>query len=262
MNTKLISEKALAVIDQYLHFTVGKATCSIPYYNNRNLGARAKLGAQIGKGSPKDIFDEIESVLIKEKIDSKNLSGEQLKKIMVDNGIGIDCSGLAYYILNAENENRKKGSFDRHLSYPFCKGIIGKIRCKLRPIENTSVATLAHNKNSRVLKITEVEPGDMITMISNDAQNQDKLQRNHILIIHQIEYQNFSPVTLHYTHAISWPSDGEYGHGVRQGNIDIVNLSLPLAEQRWIENEKEKEENYTLSRAKESVTELRRLNWL
>ena len=127
----------------------------------------------------------------------------------------------------------------------------------MRPIENTGVTTLAHDSNSKSLATKQAEPGDIITMVSEEENG----KRNHILVIHQIEYQNFIPTTLHYTHAIAWPSDGEYGHGVREGSVEILDLNKPLIEQKWIELGKEGFENYTFTRAQKSRTELRRLNW-
>lgn len=261
MNTKLVSENALTVIDQYLNFRIGNANCPIPYFNNRNLGLKGQMRARVGKGSPKDIFDELQDIFILEKIDSKTLDSTSLQKILVEKNIGIDCSGFAYYVLNAESEARGKGTLDKHLSFPFSSGIMGKIRAKLRPVENVGVATLAHNDNSKVLNITQAEPGDMITMLGPENESRGDPQRNHILIIHQVEYQNFMPTTLHYSHSISWPSDGEYSHGVRQGKIEITNPIVPLTDQRWIETEKTGAENYTFAKAQKSTTELRRLNY-
>ncbi len=243
MNTKLLSEKALSVIHQYLNFQ----GISIPYFNNRRSGAKMKLRAQAGKGSPKDIFDEMESVAMHEKIDLKSLDSISLKKFLVDHDIGIDCSGLAYYILNAESEARVKGTLDRHLSFPFCKGIFGKAVCKMRPVENAGVSTFAHEKNSREINLKEVQPGDIITFIDNS--------RNHIVIIHQVEYQNFIPTILHYTHSIAWPEDGEYEHGVRQEQIEITDINKPVAEQKWSDTR-------SFNKAGNSITTLRRLLFL
>ncbi len=261
MNTKTLSDKALVVVNQYTNFSIGNARCSIPYFNNKHSGARASLRANIGKGSPKDIFDEVESISILEKVNAGTLDSITFKNFLVDHNIGIDCSGLVYHVLSAESEAREKGVLDKHLSFPLCTGLLGKIRCKLRPIENAGVTTFAHDKNSRVLNLTQAEPGDIVTMIGNKRETTDP-QRDHIVLIHQIEYQNFMPTTLHYIHAIAWPTDGEYGHGVREGRIEIVNPIKPLSEQRWIENEKTDSLNYTLARAIRSKTELRRLNWL
>lgn len=170
-----------------------------------------------------------------------------LKKFLVDRNIGIDCSGLVYHILNP-----------KHLSFPFSTGFIGNLRAKFRPVENTSVASLAHEKNSKVVTLSEVMPGDIITMLGGPEND----ERDHILVIHQIDYKDFLPATIYYTHAVAWPTDGEYGHGVRQGIIEITGITKPIAEQRWIEAEKTGEENYTFTRAQKSITSLRRLLFL
>jgi hypothetical protein len=119
------------------------------------------------------------------------------------------------------------------------------------------VRTFAHEKNSRAVALADVVPGDTITMLG---------ATDHILVITQVEYQNFIPTVLHYAHSIAWPSDGEYGHGVRTGTITIADIAKPLAEQIWEEagkngTGKNNPGNYTLKGATTSVTELRRLNW-
>ena len=257
MNTKLISQSALDIIDQYKNFRIENAVCSIPYFNNKRTGNRASFRVEGGKGSPKDIYEEIEQRAFKEKIDLKLFDSETLKKFLVDNSIGIDCSGYAYYILNDESLSLGKNALDRYMSFPYAKGLFGKIKCMFRPIENAGVQTFAHEKNSKVIPIKDVQVGDMITMVGGP----DNGERDHILIIYQVEYQNFIPMTIHYTHAVAWPTDGEYGHGIHEGKIDILDLNKSLIEQRWTENDKIGEENYTFTRAQKSVTELRRLRW-
>jgi hypothetical protein len=61
-------------------------------------------------------------------------------------------------------------------------------------------------------------------------------------------------------HAIAWPTDGEYGHGIHDGKIEITDINKSILEQRWIENNVIENENYTLIRAQKSITEIRRLN--
>jgi hypothetical protein len=281
MNSKLLSEKALTLADQYIHFRMHSATTNIPYYNNNHKKIRAALRATTGKGSPKDIFDETEILLVKEgardgvpsgaikgsSFKPGILTSESLKHFLVDQDIGIDCSGFAYYVLNAESLERNAGALDRRLKFPFSKGIFGKIRSKMRPAENADVRTLAHNINSRTVALKDVQPGDMITMLGNmsgigrDTGASSGTVRDHIAIVTQVEYQNFIPITIHYAHSIAWPSDGEYGHGVRDGMITITDIKKNLVEQAWIEAEKTGAADYTLARAQSSITELRRLNW-
>ena len=255
MNTKTLTQRALNVIDQYLHFKIGNAVCSIPYFNNKTTRTRGGLRVAIGKGSPKEIFEEVQDIVIKNHISINALTNDSLKRLLADNNIGIDCSAFVYYVLNAESEERKKGHLDKHLSFTNCHGILGRIRCSLRPIENCNVATFANDKNSRSIPIKEIEPGDIITMKSEEN------NRDHILVIHQIEYQNFIPATIHYSHAIAYPEDSPYGSGIYQGEIQIISPDKYITEQRWIEDNSEGNSNRLFIRAQKSKTEVRRLKW-
>jgi hypothetical protein len=253
MNTKLISKPALDTIDQYMHFRVGQAECAVPYFNNKHKRQRIGLRAAVGKGSPKEILDEVEIAGMKEKTKPETWTDILLKKFMCDEDIGIDCSGLAFYVLSAESKARGKGSLDRHLAFPD-RNFLKRLKAKLRPVENTDVLVFANDKNSISIDLQKIEPGDFIAMIGTDT------ERNHILIIHEVDYQNFSPIAIHYTHSIAWSDDGQYGHGVRQGLIEVLEPTKGLLDQKWTEKEKTGAENQTYSRAKISRTEIRRLN--
>ena len=260
MNTKTLTPRALSVIGQYLHFKYGSAVCSVPYFNNKTARNRAALRVEIGKGSPQEILDEIQAIGLKSHLEPDSLADESLKKLLVLNNIGIDCSGFAYYALNAESEETKKGGLSKHLSFANCSGIIGKIRCSLRPIENCDVRALAHDKNSHVIGLGEIKPGDMVTML-NILPNISG-ERDHVLVIDQVEYQNSMIHKIHYSHAAAYPEDGLYGSGIKQGTIEIMQPEKSIVEQKWIEGGKEGTDNQIFARAQKSKTEIRRLNWL
>ena len=267
MNTKTLSPRAMSVIEQYLHFRIGAAACSVPYFNNKTVRAKMALRAFVGKGSPKDIFDEAETFMVKNHLPAASLADESLKKILVDENIGIDCSGFAYYVLNAESEEMKKGSISKHASFVNCHGLLGKMRCSVRPAENCDVATLANDKNSSIVPLNEIRPGDMITMTGSSAEAVKEggfvgSERDHILVIHQVEYQNFVPYQLHYSHAVAYPEDGIYGSGVKQGVIAIVDINRVITAGKWSEGGKEGETNRIFMRAQRSKTEVRRLRWM
>lgn len=269
MNTKSISDEALSVIDRYLHFKIANAVCSIPYFNNKTIRARAALRTYIGKGSLSDISDEIQSLIFKNHVDKKTITDESLKKFLIDNNIGIECSGFTYYVLDAESKKRNKGNLKKHLRFVNCHGIIGKIRCSLRPIENCDVATFSSNQNSHTVSINDVNVGDMITMTGNIESDEATLtptemhrdERDHILVIHKIDYDNSIPKTIYYSHAVAYPEDGVYGGGIRQGEIKVSNLGNPITTNTWIEDGKTAENNRLFTRATKSKTEIRRLNW-
>lgn len=257
MNTKTLSSRALNIIDQYAKFQFGPAICSIPYFNNKTVKARGALAVNVGKGSPREIYEEVQSILLKNHIATDSLTNDSLKKFMADNNIGVDCSGFAYYVLNAESEESGKGHLEKHIKFVQTSSFLGKMIASLNPVKNINVTTLADNRNGRVISIKEVQPGDIITMIKNNEGS----ERNHILVIHQVEYQNFVPTKIHYSHAVAYGSDGLYGSGIKQGVIEILDINKSITEARWTEENKEGQSNEIFMRANNSKTEIRRLNW-
>jgi cell wall-associated NlpC family hydrolase len=224
MITKRINDISASVIDQYR---------AVPYFNNRRTSVRGALPVQIGKGSPKEIHEELEYILKINRLDPNTVD---IRKLMVESNLGIDCSGFAYHVLRKTN-----------YSFPHAGGFLRKIIAKFRPVANIDVKTFAHDKNSKIVSLRDIQPGDIITMVGNgDA------SRNHIVVIDQIEYQNDLPATIHYVHSIAIPEDGQYGHGFHEGKIEIINVEKPLTDQVW-------SEQYLRNRALEMTCQLRRV---
>lgn len=257
METKTLTSSGLSVINNYLNFTIGQASCSVPYFNNKTVLSRASLRVYIGKGTAQDISEEINSILIKSHISANTLSSESLKKLLTDRNLGIDCSGFAYHVLDAHSRSQNQKSLSSLISFTNCHGLIGKIRCSLRPIENCDVATMADDKNSSIVSIDKVLPGDIITIQGGTGVTD--IDRDHVLVIHRVDYRDFIPTQIHYSHIIAYPNDGLYGTGVKQSIINITDTSKPLIEASWIEDGKSEDKNIIFKRAKNSTTEIRRI---
>jgi len=253
-HTKL-SPTSEAVRHDYLHFKYAVAECSIPYFNNKTLRARGSLGVFVGKGSPKEIHEEVSALFKKKHFDPNSLTSETLKNILVDNNLGIDCSGLAYYILDAECKARNKRSLAKNITFAKAYGLLGSLAAALHPAKNIDVATLADDHNSTIIPISEIRAGDMITMMTG-ADNSSGSERNHILIVHE---KNSSKIF--FTHSVAYPEDGKFNSGVRQGSIVLNPNTKIITDALWSE-ENEANGNASqriLERAKNSRTEVRRL---
>lgn len=258
MTTKRLHDASIKIINDYLHYPMGASTISIPYHNNNRNGVRAGLRALIGKGSIHDINDEVTLLTLREKIDLNKMSQAMLKQFLVIHNIGIDCSGFIYYVLNEESRIRGKGQLKNHLTFKTVN-ILRKLLNKLRTVQSTNVTTFADNHNSHTLTLSDIQPGDFVTMTHTTPEKQ---VYNHIILIHEVQYENDTPMQISYSHSIAWPSDGEINHGVRQGIIKIHDITKPLTEQEWIEADKTQNDNYTLKRAEGAdLVEIRRLNW-
>src|SRR3989344_1132631 len=108
MRIKTLFKVALDTISQYEN---------VPYFNNKTLGTRGALKAEVGKGSPEDIREEVKNIAIREKINIDNLDKDNLKRFLVDHNIGIDCSGFAYHVLNEESKERGKGNLGNNIAF-------------------------------------------------------------------------------------------------------------------------------------------------
>lgn len=245
MSEETLSQPALEIIKKYLELPFPNKKINCPYFNNSRHKVRGGLRATIGKGSPEEIVEEALIESLKQKIDLKELNDEQTKKFLVDNNLGIDCSALAYYILQEEIKAKKNKKIINQIIFPNTKNPFRKLINHLRPAENISVQIFNHPQNSQEIKLQEIKPGDLIIM--NETGLDNKI--NHILIITKIEYQNNKPKNITYIHSFRWRTDGLYNHGVREGLIEITNEDDNILKQKWTENNKNNEENETFIHA-------------
>ncbi len=253
------SPAAQKVITDYLSLPFKNLTgVNAPYFNNKKSEVHGGLRVLVGKGSPADIVEEALIISLRDKLDLSKMTAEEMKKFLVDNHIGIDCSGLAYYVLDAELRARGKGGLKKFLKFPNVKNPLRKLLTKLRTAENTNVKVFANDMNSFVIELKDIQPGDIITMLGS-GKNHD---RDHMLIVEKVSMNN-EQLTIGYVHSLEWRTDGRYNHGVRQGTITVSDSAQPIIKGTWSEQGKTGDENETLERAKfAEKLEIRRLKAL
>lgn len=239
----MLSPVAQKIIQNFLSLPFPKHNgVSCPYYNNKRAQMRGGLRVLIGKGSPEDIAEEALIISLKEKVDLNQMTSDQIKHFLVDNKIGIDCSGLIYYVVDAELKSRGHGGLASRLHFPTTKNLLRKLLFKLRPIENTSVQIFAHPTNSTPVKLSDARAGDYICLLGTG----EKHDYDHIMLIHDTRQENGQTI-ISYTHSIPWLIDGKYNHGVRQGKISITKPESNLIEQNWQEQDKTGSANETFA---------------
>ncbi len=254
----MLSPQAEAIINDYITLPFPNRQVTCPYYNNRRSGMRGGLRVLIGKGSPEDIAEEALIISLKDKIDLEGLDNEGLQKFLVDHRLGVDCSGFAYHVLNAELCAQHNKRLRDALFFPQAKNIFRKLIIKMRPAENAGVKVLAHDRNSSVVAVNEAMPGDFIVMLGTNP----KHDYDHVVLITDVSREKNNTV-LTYTHALQWVADGKYNHGVRRGTITVNDNAAPLTKAIWTEQNCTGEKNETYQRATEAQTlELRRLKAL
>ncbi|HEY4504696.1 MAG TPA: hypothetical protein VJI73_02910 [Candidatus Paceibacterota bacterium] len=208
-----LSANSSKIIDDYLCLPLPGALVRTPYYNNKHKGVRMGLPALVGKGTPKEIAEEALIYATREKIDLASLDTESKQRFLVDHSLGIDCSGLAYHILDAESQARDKGSLASHLQYPLNNGILSRLGryIRRRYAQNADTLTLAHPFNSGEIKQSDLAPGDLVVLIDRGGG-----ERNHVLVVESVDEKKVSLI-----HSIANAEDGKYNHGARMENFTI-----------------------------------------
>lgn len=237
--------KTREVIDQYLSLPFG-AKPSCPYFINKRRNIRSQLRVLKGKGSPREIAEEATIDALHMRLDPASLSTDKAKEFLVKQSLGIDCSGLAYHILDAYAREKKNKSL-RSFVKSNRKGFIGLLLARLRPAENMGVATFANDRNSFSLPASKAEPGDFIVFLGTEKEP----LHNHMMIITGVE-KTEGDTRMSYVHSYSWPSEGLYGHGVREGNILVHGIgdTDDLLQGTWKEKGEVGAGNYTFESAR------------
>lgn len=246
----MLSPSAHNLISNYLNLPcVGIAGVRCPYFNNARHKRRGELRALIGKGSPEEIIAEAHIVSMQYKANlfdtnhhqclcathsDKQHTADDIRHFLIDHGLGIECSGFVTHVLAAHFKETKKIDFPRSLFITSKKHIFRYLISRLRPIENCDVTVYTNDRNTRVVASDDaagwdyarVQAGDCITILRTGPRK----TRNHIILITEA-----SPTLMRYVHARAWPSEGEYGHGVAEGEITITNPGKPLRDQTFTE---------------------------
>lgn len=212
MNEQLleIPESGQKIIDSYLKIIIGGKPIVCPYYTNLKK-QRATLRVFLGKGSAQEIINEANFISLKKEIDLNKLSEKRLYQFLVEHNLGIDCSGLATYILQAiYQENKKINILKKIKIILFFKNPWRWLIAWLRPIENISVRILANDKNSFLINnFQKIKPGDML--IRTDLK--------HVYLITKIKKENNQIKKITYVHAPRPKQKAYFGPGVFQNTI-------------------------------------------
>ncbi len=263
-----LSPSAEKTIHDYLNLPfIGISGVRCPYFNNARLGQRGQLKVLIGKGTPEEIVEEAKIISIQYRKDVFDKNGvfnahvehpaeheqaECIRQFMVDNNLGVDCSGFVTNVLQKHFWETKKIDLAKKLFVTSKKNFLRWIISRLRSVEQIGVKVYANDKNtSAVNDLQKIQPADLVTMLKTGPNK----NHDHILLVTEVDGNK-----IKYVSARAWSSEGKYGHGVSQGIITITNPEKGLLEQVWEEKNKIAEDNETYLEAKQAGTlEIRRI---
>lgn len=228
-----IPEAAEKVITDYFELPLGGKKVKTPYFMNIRK-QRGGLRVLVGKGKPSEIMRETKVWAQLKGLDLEKASSEQIRKFMLQQDIGIDCSGYVVHILNHWLKSEGKALLINYLKF-FNNSLIAKLRRKLRPVENIGANLLTSELNcEKIEDVNQLRPGDFI--------RSKGLQKNshHLLLIIEVHKKGDVVEKFIYTNA-----SRHYGehNGVRTSEVIIENPKAGLKEQKW--QDLDNDRNYT-----------------
>jgi hypothetical protein len=211
-------------VSDYFNLNFSGTKVTIPYYINTKR--KKDLRVLVGKGTPEEIKLETK-VWAQVKGESlKEMEESEIRELMLNVGIGIDCSGFVTHILNPYFQEKFGKPFYRLINYRE-GGIRKRLARWLRPVENLGADEMTSELNTKEIKVNDVRPGDLIRGIGK--------QRNafHVALITEVitdKLGNNQEITYVHSHR-------QYGkeNGVRRGKVKVTDPEKDFLEQNWTE---------------------------
>ena len=248
----MLSNKAQKILEDYFNLPFeGIKGVRCPYFNNARMKQRAQLRVLVGKGTPQEIVEEAKIISIQyhaglfdkaghcclhNEHTGKEVNVDEIRKFLIDHGLGIECSGFVAQILRVHFKETNNIDIARKFFVVSPKNILRWTISKLRPIENIGVKHFGDDRNTKKINWQDAQVGDVVVIMETGISN----KFNHILLVTEKTAD-----TIYYAHARAWGSEGKYGHGVSKGVVKIVKPNGSLQEQEWVELEKTGENNET-----------------
>lgn len=251
MPPKAVSSKQIRQAVEEYQLEVDGIKFWTPYFINAQVNDKEKRANAdapfLGKGSPTQIKAALMEALDRHKPQLQ--TGDDYRRFMAQNLIGVDCSGFAYNVLNQLLD----GKINDHLFWSreelltaFERGIPWhQSDLQQETVENypdsVPLSKLAKDwgwkepprlvraerfwqppVSTRLRSIAQLRPGDLITMVDINS-------IGHLVIVTEVTAEKIT-----YVH--SSRNNGEIG-GVHYGVINIKDANGSIDEQEWEEAE-------------------------
>jgi hypothetical protein len=175
-----------------------------------------------GKGTASQIVKSLLHAAKKTGFDLHTANTSQIKAFMIKEGIGVDCSGFVYNVVNQLLLEKGLGSLDTKILR--FSGVIGKIERALlskNRVRRSSADTLTNNLNTvPIEKVSDIRAGDVIRLTPLDWKGK------HVLLVVAVTARY-----IFYAHS----SANTQQDGPHISFIKILDSQKSLQEQEWVE---------------------------
>lgn len=216
------------LIDQYLSLEINGKTVKTPYYRNVKR-VRAELRSLVGKGTPTEIIEETKIYAKLRGFRFRKATVDNIRKFMLSQGLGIDCSGLVAHLYDRWLLSVNKGSLYQNLTFAPNRSLYKRFVTWLRPIEHMGANLLTGRLNTDPIELCEVAPGDMIRLKGLRG-------GHHVALITEVTYdKDAKPEKFLYVQSTPYYGDD---NGVRISEVKITDCTKSLRVQVWCDPEK------------------------
>ena len=225
-----MTEDLRQIVESYTKLRVGDKLVDLPYTiatsqintTGAIMGRTSRYANFAGKGRPDQIHRALLSEAGRHNLNLAIATPQEIHAFMIKQGIGVDCSGFVYNVLDAYLRANKLPPLNQLILRR--NDVLGRLERLLlgwRWVRRCSAATLTNDFNTaKVLRADAIRPGDVIRLTHADWPG------NHIAIVvatskSQITYAHSSGTTQH--------------QGPHTAFIKITHPELGLENQSWEE---------------------------
>lgn len=128
---------------------------NVPYQDDRR---------KYGKSDPLELKNNVIQLVKEKQLDINQMSCEQILNFMIENKLGIDCSGFSYHIINYLLKKVKQTNL-QEIGFP--KASLANVRC-----------FLSRKLTYKISSYKQLQPGDLVIQIKGS-----NIGEQHMLIV-------------------------------------------------------------------------------
>lgn len=216
-------------VEAYTKFTVGDKAVAIPYSiaaiqpipkQSYDMGRTSRFNHYGAKGSPDQVSRALGQAARQHQFSLSEAKPNEITEFMIKHGIGVDCSGFVYNVLDGWLRANAYPPLNRQILRT--KGLKGKLEQYVlgwRWVRRAGAATLTSPLNTiKIQAASDVRPGDLLRL------KHDRWQ--HIAIVVAA-----TPKRITYAHSSEYTKIP----GPHTGYIIITQPQMGLEAQDWHE---------------------------
>ncbi len=231
-NKLLVSPIIFETLNEYFSIDFYGVKVRVPYFINTKK--RKDLRSLVGKGSKDEIYLETKVWAQVKHMNLKTMNEDEIRNLMLDVGIGIDCSGFVLHALKKFYKKNYKKNIFKLLNYKN-KSLRARLARFFRPIENVGANCLTSELNCKIVSIHDLRPGDLLRGVGKQKNAYHVAIVSKVEFIDKVDLKNLSKnriKSIEYIH-----SHRGYGkeNGVRKGNVIITHPKKGFLNQKWTE---------------------------